>query len=123
MSVRVTPRLNASSGGNSQPLEAPRKRRLRRKVLEVPGPRLPEPPPSLRGAPHGAREVTTEKRLVVIEAPRDWHDKTPRAMAVLIVAGELPETGASSNGDSTMHMVCFNTTSRTRTAVAREALN
>ena len=44
-------------------------------------------------------------------------------MAVLIVAGELPETGASSNGDSTMHMVYFNTTSRTRTAVAREALN
>ena len=33
---------------------------------------------------------------------------------------EPPGTGAPSNRDSTMHMVCFNTTSRTRTAVDRE---
>ena len=71
-------------------------RRLRRKVLEDPGPRIPAQPPSSRGAPHGAREVTAKKRLSVTKAPRDRQDKTPGAMAVLIGDGELPEMGASS---------------------------
>ena len=116
------PGTGASSGENFQPLEAPEKRRLRRKVMEEPGARLSAPPPSSRGAPHGANEVTAEKRLAITEAPRDRQDKTPGATAVLIVAGESPGTGASSSEGSKMHMVCVNPTSRTRTAGDREAL-
>ena len=84
------PGTGASSGENSQPLEAHGEMRLRRKVLEEPGPMLSAPPPSSRGAPHGVNEVTAGK------APRDRQDKTPGAMAVLIGDGELPEMGASS---------------------------
>ena len=64
--------------------------------MEEPGPGLSAPPPSSRGAPHGANEVTAEKRLAVTEKTRDRQDKTPGATAATIVAGEPPGTGASS---------------------------
>ena len=70
-------------------------RRLRRKVLEDPGPKLPAPPPSLRGAPNRASEVTAERLLAGTGAPRDRRDKTPGATAALTVVGEEPGGGAS----------------------------
>ena len=82
------PGTGASSGENSQQREAPGKRRLRRKRLEEPGPRLPAQPPSSRGAPHGANKVMAEKRLAFTKAPRDRQDKTPEATAVSIGPGE-----------------------------------
>ena len=75
-------------------------RRLRRKVLEDPGPKTPAPPPSSRGAPYGASEVTTERRLEVTKAPRDRQDETSGAMAALTVAGEEPVAGASGGKSS-----------------------
>ena len=38
-------------------------RRLRRKMLEDPGPKSPAPPPSSGGAPYSTSEVTAENRL------------------------------------------------------------
>ena len=48
-----------------------RERRLWRKVLEDPGPKLLAPPPSSRGTPNRDSEVTAERRLAVTEAPRE----------------------------------------------------
>ena len=75
-------------------------RRLRRKVLEDPGPKQPAPPPSLRGAPYRASEVTAERRLAVTEASRDRQDEISGAMAALTVAGEEPGVGASGGKSS-----------------------
>ena len=71
-----------------------RERRLRRKVLEDPGPKLLAPPPSSRGPPNGTSKVTAERRLEVTEAPRDRQNETSGAMAALTVAGEEPGAGA-----------------------------
>ena len=71
-------------------------RRPRRKMLEDPGPRSPAPPPSSRGTPYGASEVTAESRLVVTEALRNRQDKISGATAALGVAGEEPGARAPS---------------------------
>ena len=103
-------------------------RRLRGKVLEDPGPKIPTPPPSLRGASYKSCEVTAERQRAVTEVPKDRQDKIAKFMAALTGAGEEPGTGASSskgaqqqgmqgtetpiNGDSTMHITDYTTTSR-----------
>ena len=113
-------------------------RRLRRKRVEDPSPRSPAPPPPSGGAPYGASEVTAENRLAVTEAPRDRQDKISGPKTALTGTGEepgarassgenLPQrepsgTRASSGMDSTRQGVGFNTASRIRTALAREAL-
>ena len=61
-------------------------------------------------------------RPAVTEAPRNRQDKTQGARAIHRVDGELPGTGDSSHEDCTMHRVGLTTISRTRAAVAREAL-
>ena len=66
-------------------------RGLRRKVLEDPGPKLPAPPPSLRGASYGVREVTAENLLAATGELRDRQDKLSRATAGLI--GAVKEAG------------------------------
>ena len=71
-------------------------RRLRRKILEDLGPRPPAPPPSSRGAPYGANEVTAENLLAVTEELRDRQDKIPGATAALYVAEEELRARASS---------------------------
>ena len=70
--------------------------KLRRKVLEDPGPRLPAPPSSSRGAPYGAKEATAENRLAATEALRDRQNKISGAMAALIRAEEEPGARTSS---------------------------
>ena len=65
-------------------------RRLRRKVLEDPGPKPPAPPPSSRGAPNGDSEVIAERRVTVTEAPKDRQDETSGATAAPSGAGEEP---------------------------------
>ena len=71
-------------------------RRLRRKMLEDPGPRSPATPPPPRGTPYGVRGVNAESRLAITEAPRDRQDQISRATAALVGAGEEPGARASS---------------------------
>ena len=71
-------------------------RRSRRKMLEDPGLRAPAPPPSSRGTPYGASEVTAGSRLAITEALRNRQDKISGATAALCVAGEEPGARASS---------------------------
>ena len=68
-------------------------------MLEGPEPRPPAPPPSARGAPYGASEVTAENLLAVTEALRDLQDKISGATAAPLVAGEELR-GRDSSGKS-----------------------
>ena len=106
--------------------------------MEDPGPRSPAPLPSSRGAPYGASEVTVENQLAITEAPRDRQDKISGPKTALTGTGEEPGARASSGENlqqqeppgkrassgmhSTRQGVDFNTASRIRTALAREAL-
>ena len=78
---RGPPRTGASSGKSIQQQGPPRKGAFsgesfqQRKMIEDPGLRSPAPPPSLRGAPHGASKATGESRIEVTEAPRGRQDK------------------------------------------------
>ena len=69
-------------------------RSLRRKMREDPRHRSPTPPPSSRGAPHGASEATKESPLEVIEAPRNRQEKISGPKAVPRVAEEETEARA-----------------------------
>ena len=69
-------------------------------MLEDHRPKLPGPPPSLRGIPNRACKVTTEGRLAVTETPRGRHDKTSGDKTTLTMAGEEPGAEASSGQGS-----------------------
>ena len=114
------------------------KRSRRRKMRENTGPRLPVPHPPPRRAPYGASEANAENRLGVTKESKDRQDKIAGAAASPTVDGKVPETGAfggesfqqqgsmgrsaSGNKDSIMQVVVFGRASRTRKALAREAL-
>ena len=76
--------------GGQVPERAEIEKKPWRKRLEDLWSRPPALPPSLRGTPEGAREVTAESRIAITKAPRNRQSKISGATAVLDEAGEEP---------------------------------